>query len=201
MPAPGATPADARSRLLDGLAAALAERPYAEVTVAEVVRRARTSRRTFYEHFADKQDCLVALLRDSHERTVAAIAAAVDPAQPWPVQIRQAIEAWLRATVAEPHVTLSWIRVVPSLGEGAAELMRDTMSSFAELIHRLSDTPALAAAGVRPPVPQATTMLLGGLRELIATTVEEGGDVLDVVEVASDVAARILGPADPVAHG
>lgn len=187
---------DARARLLDGLAAALAERPYAEVTVAEVVRRARTSRRTFYEHFEDKQDCLVALLRDSHERTVAAIAAAVDPHASWPAQIRQAIEAWLRASVAEPHVTLSWIRVVPSLGEGAADLMRETMASFGDLIHRLSDTPELAATGVHPPSRPVTTMLLGGLRELIATTVEDGADVLGVVDVATQVASRILGP-DP----
>lgn len=190
-----ATTSGARARLLDGLAAALAERPYAEVTVADVVRHAHTSRRTFYEHFVDKQDCLVALLQDSHDRTVAAIAAAVDPHAAWPMQIRQAIEAWLRASVAEPHITLSWIRVVPSLGEGAADLMRETMASFAELIHRLSDTPELAAVGVRPPPPPVTTMLLGGLRELIAVTVEEGGDVLGVVDVASDVAARILGPA------
>jgi AcrR family transcriptional regulator len=195
MTAPGDTRIDARARLLEGLASALAERPYADVTVAEVVRRAHTSRRTFYENFADKQDCLVALLRDSHERTVAAIAAAVDPHAPWPLQIRQAVEAWLRASVAEPHVTLSWIRVVPSLGEGAADLMRDTMDSFADLIHRLSDTPELAASGVRPPSRPVTTMLLGGLRELIATTVEDGDDVLGVVDVASEVAARILGPA------
>jgi AcrR family transcriptional regulator len=63
-----------RQRLLAGLVAAIAERSCPQVTVADIVRLARTSRRTFYEHFADKQECLVALIEDSHRRIVAAIA-------------------------------------------------------------------------------------------------------------------------------
>ena len=53
---------DNRARLLAGLSEALRERSYGEVTVADVVRHAHTSKRTFYEHFADKHDCFVALL-------------------------------------------------------------------------------------------------------------------------------------------
>jgi AcrR family transcriptional regulator len=183
-----------RRRLLDGMVAALAERPYTAVTVSDVVRHARTSRRTFYEHFASKQDCLVAVLRDSNERTIARIAAAVDPQAPWAAQIRQAIEAWVAGVDAERDVTLSWIRVVPALGADARALLRETMADFAELLHRLSDTPELAAAGITPPSPQVAVMLLGGLRELIATTVEDGGDVRAIVDVATDVTTRILGP-------
>ena len=63
-----------RERLLAGLAAALRERPYGDITVADVVRHARTSRRTFYEQFADKQDCLIALLQEETDQTVARIA-------------------------------------------------------------------------------------------------------------------------------
>lgn len=184
-----------RRRLLDGLADALRESAYTDVTIGDIVRRARTSRRTFYEHFAGKQECLIALLRDSNARVVAAIAEAVDPHAPWPAQIRQAIEAWIGGVRADPGVTLSWIRVVPSLGDGARELMRETMDSFAVLIRALSDTEELRAAGITPPSPQVTTMLLGGLRELIATTVEDGGDVADIVDVATDVTTRVLGPA------
>jgi AcrR family transcriptional regulator len=183
-----------RRRLLDGMVAALGEQPYAAVTVSDVVRHARTSRRTFYEHFASKQDCLIAVLRDSNERTIARIAEAVDPDAPWSTQIRQAIEAWVAAVDADRAVTLSWIRVVPSLGDDARLLLRETMASFADLIHRLSDTPALAAEGIVPPSPQVSVMLLGGLRELIATTVEDGGDVRAIVDVAADVTTRILGP-------
>jgi hypothetical protein len=37
-------------------------------------------------------------------------------------------------------------------------------------------------------------VLLGGLRELIATTVEDGGDVDDITEAAIDATMRMLGP-------
>ena len=37
-----------RRRLLDGLAASISERGYRDTTVADIVRHARTSKRTFY---------------------------------------------------------------------------------------------------------------------------------------------------------
>ena len=194
MAAPASGLDDHRVRLLEGMVAALRERPYADVTVSDVVRHARTSRRTFYQHFQDKQDCLIALLRASNAQTIARIGAAVDPAEPWVTQIRQAIEAWVTTVAAEPEVTLGWIRVVPSLGVDARALLRETMAAFAELIHDLSDTPELARQGVRPPSPQEAVMLLGGLRELIATTVEDGEDVLGILDVATDVTRRVLAP-------
>src|SRR6185437_14381379 len=54
-----------RRRLLDGLAASIADKGYRATTVADIVRRARTSRRTFYEHFAGKEECFIALLSDT----------------------------------------------------------------------------------------------------------------------------------------
>ncbi len=50
-----AVPAEFRQRLLEGMAAAIRECGFRDSTVADVVRCARTSRRTFYEHFASKQ--------------------------------------------------------------------------------------------------------------------------------------------------
>jgi len=184
-----------RRRLLDGLAACIRERGYPDTTVADIVRAARTSRRTFYAQFADRQECLVALLHESNQRTIARITTAVDPAAPWDAQVRQAIEGWIAAVQADPPITLSWIRDVPALGEERArQLQRETMSNFVALIRRLTDTPQLAAAGVRPASDQTATILLGGLRELIAVTVEDGRDVATITGVAVDATARLLGP-------
>jgi len=192
----GADASAYRQRLLAGMAAAIAERTYPQVTVADIVRLARTSRRTFYEHFTDKQECLVALIEDSHRRVVAAIADAVDPTAPWAVQVRRAIEAWIDGVRADPEPTLNWIRVLPSLGPDARQLMRTTLAAYADLIHRLADNPAFARAGVRQPSPQETTMLLGALRELIATTVEDGDDIASIVDIAADFTIRVLAPRD-----
>lgn len=183
-----------RRRLLDGMADAIRRTGYADTTVADVVRAARTSRRTFYAHFTDRQECLVALLREVNERTIERIRVAVDPRAPWEAQIRQAITAWIAAVQTDPPITLSWIRDVPALGERARRLQRETMEAFIALIQALTDTAELRAEGVRPPSHQAATVLLGGLRELIATTVEDGGDVDDITEAAIDATMRMLGP-------
>jgi AcrR family transcriptional regulator len=191
-PSPAA--AGHRERLLAGLAAALRERSYGEITVADVVRHAQTSRRTFYEHFADKQDCLITLLQVETDQTVARIAAAVNSRSPWQAQVRQAIEAWIIGVTDDPSVRLCWIRVVPSLGDAARPLLRQTMAAFAGLIRTLAESPDLARTGVTPPSPQETIMLLGGLKELIAATVEDGGDLRAIIDIATTVAIRILAP-------
>jgi AcrR family transcriptional regulator len=183
-----------RTRLLDALAASIAEAGYRHTTVADIVRGARTSRRTFYEHFSGKEACFVALLTDANREMIRQISAAVDPTVPWRDQVRQAIEAWIACAEAEPPITLSWIREVPALGDAARQLQRDAMEAFIVMIRTLCGTDRWRAAGVGPVSRQRAIMLLGGLRELTASTVEDGGQIGDVTEVAVDASIALLGP-------
>lgn len=187
-------PAEFRRRLLEGMAAAIRECGFRDSTVADVVRHARTSRRTFYEHFPSKQACFMALLQEANAAMVRQIAAAVDPGTRWDVQVRQAIEAWIAGAQSDRALTLSWIRDLPSLGSDARHLQREALEAFVVLIQNLSDTPELRAAGVAPPSRQLAILLLGGLRELIATTVEDGGDIAGITEVAVLATQALLGP-------
>ncbi len=186
--------AEFRQRLLAGLAAAIRERGFHDCTVADVVRHAHTSRRTFYEHFASKQACFMALLREANAEMVRQIAARVDPLAPWEAQVRQAVEAWAGCAQSDPALTLSWIRDIPALGEDARHLQRELLEAFIVLVQRLTDTAELRAAGIQPASREYAVLLLGGLRELIATTVEDGGDVGDVTEVAVRATQALLGP-------
>ena len=134
-------PAEFRRRLLEGMAAAIRECGFRDSTVADVVRHARTSRRTFYEHFPSKQACFIALLQEANTAMARQIAAAVDPRVPWDAQVRQAIEAWIAAAQSDLALTLSWIRDLPSLGAEARHLQREWLEAFVALIQNLSDTP------------------------------------------------------------
>jgi AcrR family transcriptional regulator len=183
-----------RRRLLDGLAGSIVDAGYRATTVADIVRRARTSRRTFYQHFRDKEGCFVALLRDANAQMIRQISAAVDPGAPWDDQVRQAIEAWIRSAESAPALTLSWIRDVPSLGSAARELQREGMEAFIVMIQSLCDTDEWRAAGVAPISRQLAIVLLGGLRELIATTVEDDGRIADLTEVAVQASIALLSP-------
>jgi AcrR family transcriptional regulator len=193
----GAVDGDAdtfRRRLLDGLAASIAAEGYRNTTVADIVRRARTSRRTFYEHFSGKEACFVALLTDANAAMIRQISAAVDPSEPWQEQVRQAVRAWLAAAESEPALMVSWIRDVPSLGAPARRLQRDVMEAFVVMIQTRCDTEEWRAVGAGPVSRQVAVMLLGGLRELIATAVEDGGRIGDVTEVAVRASIALLDP-------
>ncbi len=185
---------DFRQRLLDALEASIAEDGYPKTTVADIVRRARTSRRTFYEHFDSREACFVALLSDANADQVRQISEAVDPSAPWQKQVRQAIEAWISSGEARSALMLSWIRDVPSLGAVARELQRDSLENFIEMVGTLGATDEFRAAGIGPVSRRRIIMLLGGLRELTAITVEEGGRMSDVTDEAVEASIALLSP-------
>ncbi len=54
-----------RSRLLSAAIRAVDELGYSDTSVADITSRARVSRRTFYEQFADREACLAAALEDA----------------------------------------------------------------------------------------------------------------------------------------
>ena len=183
------TTASFRDRLLDGLARSIRERGYHDTTIADIVRGAHTSRRTFYDEFPSKEACFLALLRSTNEHVAQRIAHAVDPAAPIRTQVRQAIETYLDSLASRPEITLSWIRELPALGISARTLQREMMESMVGLITRLS-----TAAGIRPVSRQVAILLLGGLRELVAVTVEDGGEVHAVCEVAIEATLALMAP-------
>ena len=183
-----------RDRLLDGLAASIRERGYRDTTVADIVRRARTSKRTFYEQFASKEECLIELLRRNNEDLIASIRATVDPEADWQKQIRQAAGAYVDHIESRPAITLSWIREAPALGAAAQPLHRLAMEHLTDMLVDLSDSPGFRRAQLAPISRPLALILLGGLRELTALFVEDGRDVRGILEPAITAATALFGP-------
>jgi AcrR family transcriptional regulator len=130
-----------RQRLLDGLADSIAERGYRETTVADIVRNAKTSKRTFYGEFPSKEECFVELLRTNNDRLIASIQGAVDAEAPWQEQIQAAADAYVDHISARPAITLSWIREAPALGVAAQPLHRLAMEQLTDMLVDLTDSP------------------------------------------------------------
>jgi AcrR family transcriptional regulator len=188
------TPDPFRDRLLDGMAASIIERGFRDSTVADIVRHARTSKRTFYEHFASKEHCLIELLYRNNETLITNIRAAVDPEADWQDQISQAVDAYVTHIEARPAITLSWIRELPALGAVAQPLHRVAMEHLIDMLVDLSDSPGFRRAQIPPTSRPLALILLGGLRELTALFVEDGRDVRGIVEPAATASRAILGP-------
>lgn len=184
--------ADFRRRLLDGLATGIEERGYRVTTVADIVRHARTSKRTFYDHFSTKEECFFELLDANNTDLIETLRAAVDPAAPWRDQVHQAVTAYVGTIEATPALTLSWIRELPALGAAARPMMRRGSGRLAEAIVDLTSGPGFRSAGVDPLSPTAAVILVGGLRELTAQTVEDGRPVAGMIAPAVAVATALL---------
>ncbi len=182
-----------RRRLLDGLAASIRERGYRDTTVADIVRHARTSKRTFYGQFSSKEECFVELLWAGNQEMIARIRAAVDPEADWRDQIRQAVEAWVADIEARPAVTLSWIRELPALGHDVRAVQRRGMAAVTDMFIDMSSNPGFRRAHIAPITHPMAVLLFGGLRELSALAVEDGANVRDIVETAVAGSIAILG--------
>ncbi len=92
-------------------------------------------------------------------------------------------------------ITLSWIRELPpALGEYARPTLRRGFARLATMIVDLSANDGFRSAGL-PPISHAVAVILvGGLRELTAQTMEDGDPAADIIEPALAVSLALLGP-------
>jgi AcrR family transcriptional regulator len=181
-----------RQRMIDALASSIAEVGYQHTTIGEIVRRASTSRRTFYEHFADRDACFVALLRLTHLEAIQTMSDGIDRSAPWKIQIRQAVEGWLDCAEPRLPVIMSWIQEAPALGKPARDFKYEVDQAYVRLIQSISDSEPLRAAGFEMVSRPRALAFIGGLRLLAITTIESGGQLRDVAEDAVDSAIRLF---------
>lgn len=106
-----------RTRMLTAMAEVVSERGATDVAVAHVVERAGVSRRTFYEIFADREDCFLAAFREAIARASRYVSAGCNPMVSWEERIRGGLEAFLRFLEDEP--ALGRLAVVESSTAGA----------------------------------------------------------------------------------
>lgn len=185
-----------RARLLNGLAESIDDRGYRATTVADIVRQARTSKRTFYDHFASKEECFIELLRADMQNMMDGIRAATDGEAPPDAQIRAAVDAYVHHIEARRAIALSRIREAPGLGDVARQLHRLAMEHLTDMLVEISVSPGFRRAGLPPISRQLGLIMLGGLQELTASFVEDGHDVRGIVEPAVTAATALFGPRD-----
>lgn len=116
------------------MAEAMADKGYAATSVADVLRRARVSRETFYQQFASKQDCFIA----AHEQAATLILAnleqaAADPGTPQE-RFARTLGVYLDALAAEPAFARLFLIEVYAAGEEVLERRAEIQHRFVELM-------------------------------------------------------------------
>jgi AcrR family transcriptional regulator len=98
-----------RARVLAAMVAVVGERGYKAASVEAVLKRARISRRTFYELFDSIEDCFTAVLTEGLERSSAIMSEAFEREDKWEDGIRAGLAGLLMYFDSEPVLARVWL--------------------------------------------------------------------------------------------
>jgi AcrR family transcriptional regulator len=161
-----------RRDLTAALAATVADKGYAAATIADVVALAKVSKRTFYEHFADKEECMMALYDHVCDRLMLMIRGSGVPSDPWQRRVHDATAAYLSALDAMPSITRALLVEVQAAGQRAFRLRQQTLRKFARTLIVMVESGRPANPGMPElALPQALA-LVGGVNELLLHAVD-----------------------------
>ena len=142
---------------------------YAATTVAKVIAHAGVSRPTFYDYFANREDCFLAALAEIQEQALGSISRSIEGAAP-----ERTVEAAITAMVAfaDSHPLLARVLMVQSLTGGAAALdARDqTLEAIARPIEAALDE--LPAEALAPDL--SARVLVGAVERLLSARLKTG---------------------------
>jgi AcrR family transcriptional regulator len=175
-------------RLLEGMAQAVAAKGYADTTIADIVREAAVSRRTFYEHFTTKAECLVALYEAASKLALRAVDEAFDPSQPWHAQVERAITAYFQYLAQDPALLRTLFVEILGLGMPGLAARRRVNGEIARFIQAAIN--GSGGADGRPSAHLTGEMamtVVGGINELVLQAIEEDrvGELERLVEPAT----------------
>jgi AcrR family transcriptional regulator len=167
--------ASQRTRLLEAVGRAVAERGYAAATIDDVVRRAGVSKKTFYEHFADKEDCFLAAYEAASEELLERVREAHAVHDDWLERTRAGVRAYLRWLAAEPALARVFLIEVAAAGPVAAARRERIRDRYADVLRELQDD-ARAEIPALPRLPaEVFHALVAAVDELVVRRIRESG--------------------------
>lgn len=181
-------------RLVEGLIAAIVEKGYAATTIADIVRQARVSKRTFYEHFEDKEACFLATYTFASGSVLQAVEDAFATRTAWLEQLEAGIDAYVTALESNPPLTRSCMVELPAAGPRALELRRKVRNDFATLIADFVRRTRRREPAVRELSEAMIAALVGAIDELVLVQVERGPQhrLAALRETASELFRAVL---------
>ena len=178
-----------RERLIAGLATAVAEKGYRAVTITDITKQARVSRRVFYENFEGKEECFLAAFEVvvGHIQELAAEADA--PSDEWPEQAVAAAAAVLRFFAEEPDLARLCLVESQAAGPVVAARFHETVRGVVPYLEQgRGERPE---AENLPPTTEDSTL---GALVLLASRKVAAGEADQLEEVLPDFAEFILAP-------
>lgn len=150
-----------RERILDGVMQAVSSAGYAGMRIEDVIAIAGVSRRTFYDHFANKEEAFLAAYDLIVEQLRGAVSGAYATGDTWASRIRRGLAAFLNLLAGEPVLAHVCIVEVLAAGPRALERRNRAMQDF----HRFFRPPPDEQVGLR--LALTAEAVVGGVYEVI----------------------------------
>jgi AcrR family transcriptional regulator len=152
-----------RSRLLKAAVAVLAECGYGSMTATAVINRAGVSRKTFYDLFADSDDCVLAVIDDGLAQLAAVVSPAYEREGSWPECLRAALLELLAFVQREPEIGTLMVSYLIGFGPPAAEPRAGVLA----LLHGVVAAGRAQAQPRHELSPLAAEIVVGGALAVI----------------------------------
>jgi AcrR family transcriptional regulator len=124
-------PAHQRRRILRATAELVAKRGFQGTTNELIVRRARVGYSTFYKHFADKEECLLALFEETSRAVEARLREVYQQEPgPWSHKAAAVLRALFVLIAADPVVAKACLVETLSAGPPAVAAYEAALKSF-----------------------------------------------------------------------
>ena len=182
-----------RQRLFDGMARAVATKGYGAITIADIVSEACVSRRTFYEHFDTKADCLIALYESASRHALNALRSSIDPGRNWQAQVDGAMEAYLGCLADNPILMRTLFVEILGLGASGLVARRRVNQEIADFMLKVIN----AAEGAAVLTPDMAMAVVGGINELVLQLIEQdrAQDMKTITRAAGALLRAVVGAA------
>jgi len=163
-----------RARLIAGMLLALCEKSFAEISVADVVRHARVSKRTFYEHFGTREACYLATYAAVSDALLTRIEEAAVLDLPVGSRLMAAAQAYLSALQEVPPLARTFFLEIQLAGPEGLAARRKVHQRFADVLRELVRKGKQAGADVRALTPDMAVASVGAINELLMVRIEQG---------------------------
>ena len=195
---PSFVAANQRERILSAVVQATAELGYADMSVETIIARAGVSRRTFYEHFKNKEVAFLAAYDAVVDQIVRRVQRAYLQQATALERLRAGLGAYLEFLASEPEIARMGVVEVLAAGPRALARRNDALQLFAEIIE---DNIRQLVPSIHRPELTAET-IVGGIYEIVFSRILAGRtaelpgmtDHLLIAVLMRDVDAQELSP-------
>jgi AcrR family transcriptional regulator len=158
-------------RLICAVADAVAAKGYAATSVADITALAGVSRKTFYEHFDDKEACFLASYDTGAEAIYRAMVGATHGLERWDDILDAVLGTWLQFLQADLAFTRAYMIEFWAAGDAARERWKRRRDRTAGLLKVLHDQARSQDPAIIPVSDLLIEAVSGGINRLVVSSV------------------------------